>query len=654
MKSVHILVLLLLSVSTAISDPYTDYILKAEARANGNIYSSSFTQIGNYKNCCPKYESAFGVAPALFLGAEVRNVFNLFGYTMNYSVILGYNDLSAGYKVNQYIGNDIGTDSYQKINVEHQLDLTLPVLFNEHSLWFNPVQDLPLGIKLGINLGIPLSKNFVQKELLIDPADATFVDGTREFNPAKAELPNASSLLYGIGVGARYLVTKFSDYELYANANFNYGLNNIASNLNWNIHQASLGIALHYNIPKSDPPRPPVPPVPQAPEPTPPPIAMKPEMKIETEFDYKKVNNGDTLKITITKSEYITYASVLPVLIFEKNSEKVIKTNFLSKDLGNIYEGNLSIYEKINVAEKYPEIIAEHIKNVPGCRINIVSESDDEDKSIINMRAELITQKLISAGVDKSIITAELRQNNPKKEKNPAITEESRKVFFEFSKGGGLIETKVSTDYMVDNFNKVLNIKPIYSAEKPFTFTGKTTFNGSSENILKDGVNQVVMSSSMFVATDNKPNIFEIETSVKDAEQNIAADKAKFYLKSEEKILKTYINLNKNSNENDVEEFILGYMPFDKSEFSLINNFALDYIRAKATEGRTLEIIPLTDNIGTPEYNEALSRKRAKSAVDLIGNNFTRFVVNLPTQPIFLNDSPYGRMMNRSVIVRIK
>jgi outer membrane protein OmpA-like peptidoglycan-associated protein len=654
MKKYILIISLFFIAQSMQSDPYTDYILKGSVQLNGNIYSSDFEQIGGYKNCCPRYESAFGLAPAIFVGGEIRNVFNLFGYDMNYSLLLGYNDLSANYSINQHIGNELGIDGYDRILVDHKLDITYSLLSSEHSLWFNPVKELPLGVKIGLNIGLPIAKEFHQREVLLEPSDATFPDGSREFNPAKAEIPNASSIFTALSLGARYRVYQFSDYELFAHANMNYGLGSIASDLDLNIHQLALGITVHFNIPKADPPRPLAPPVPEAPIPQPPPIARKPDMKLLTEFDYNKVNSGDTLRVTINKLEYVNFASLMPVLVFEKNSNSVIPIKVISKGTGNLYDANFRAYESLDFPNKYPEIISEHLKHYPVAKFRIIAESEDEDIAVLNSRLENISKRLKDAGIDGKLFTTEARIIKSSKDRKAEVTEEARKIFFDFANDGGLIEVKVSTDYLVDNFNKVMNITPIFFAEDTASFAGKTLFNGANETKLKIGTNQVVFSSGMFVGKDDDVNHFEVSAEVTDSEGNTANSKSTFYLTHDEKQVKRYINLNRDNKDNEIEEFILGYTHFDKADFYLVNSFAVDYIRSKSLEGRTLEIIPLTDNIGTKEYNDNLARKRAASAVQLLGKNLGKYDVIIPDGEVFSNESPYGRMMNRAVIIRIK
>ncbi|MBX3042928.1 MAG: hypothetical protein KIT33_01650 [Candidatus Kapabacteria bacterium] len=653
-KSALIIIGIILISNSAFSNPYSEYILKGAVNLNGNLYSSDFNQIGGYKNCCPKYESAFGIAPSIYLGGEIRNVFNLFGYDINYSLMLGYNDLSAAYSINQYIGNDLGVDSYERILVDHMLDITYPLLNTEHSFWFNPSNKLPLGVKLGFNVGIPLSKEFFQREVLLSPQDVTFPDGTRDFNSARADIPESSAIFAALSIGGRYPVYKFSDYEVFANASFNYGLTQLASNLDLNINQVTLGIALHYNIKKPEPPRPLAPPAPEPPAPQPPPLARKPEMKLLTDFDYNKVNSGDTLKVTINKFEYITYASLMPVLIFERNSTKTVPIGSISNKLSDLYDGNFKSYEKLDFPNNYPKIIAEHISFYPDTKFKIVAQTEDEDIAILKKRLDIVSKNLTDAGIANKLFTTETRTIKNQKHNNEYLTEEARKVYFDFSTDGGMIEVKVSSEELMYNFNKVMAITPIFFAEDTASFKGTTILNGENETSLTMGTNQFVFSSGMFVSPQNKPNTFEISAEVKDSEGNVAVAKSAFYLTHDEKLIRSYINLNKSDKNAEIEEFILGYTTFDKADFYLVNSFALDYIRSKSFEGRIIEIIPLTDNIGTDDYNRNLALKRAAEARKLIANPNGRFEVVFPESEIFSNDTPYGRMMNRSVIIRIR
>ncbi|MDX9790276.1 MAG: hypothetical protein RBT61_05565 [Candidatus Kapabacteria bacterium] len=654
MKIYIVISVLFISILQLHSEEYSDYIFYGGARINGNIYSSDFEKIGNYKNCCPNYESAFGLSPAFYGGVEKRNALNLFDYDLSYSLSLAYNDLSAKYSIRQHIGNDLGVDEYQKIIVEHELDINYALLGIENSFWFNPVKNIPLDIKFGINLSIPISKRFKQRELLIEPDGAYFPDGTREFNPASADIPDLVPIFASISLGARHRVYKFGDYEIFADAGFSYSPMNIASDLNLNIHQASLGISLHYLQSKPEPPRPAAAPMPEAPEPVPPPTVRKPKMNLLVDFDYKKVKSGDTLEISVDKFEYRTYAHIPPVLVFKKNSSELVDDDFVSNDLGSLYDANFKMYQDLNFPQRYAELIASYLTTVPEKDLQIIAESEDEGDDVLQERIDIVKSELISAGIPEENIKSTMRRIKRNKTNNPLIADESRKVLIQVSDELALIEVKVSSEEVINNFNKVLSITPVYFAEDTARFHGRTLLNGTNETVLKSGTNQIVLSSGMFISETNKPNRFDVIAEVEDSNGNQTSDSAVFYLTHKDNYSRRYLNLNKNDKTNEVEEFILGFTRFDKSDFTMVNNTVLDYVRAKVLEGRTIEIIPLTDNIGTDEYNKVLASQRAEAAVRLINLKTLKYEINYQSSEIFNNESPYGRIMNRSVLVRIK
>ncbi|MEJ5244949.1 MAG: OmpA family protein, partial [Bacteroidota bacterium] len=109
-------------------------------------------------------------------------------------------------------------------------------------------------------------------------------------------------------------------------------------------------------------------------------------------------------------------------------------------------------------------------------------------------------------------------------------------------------------------------------------------------------------------------------------------------------------------NSYDGKEYaILGLFDFDSSEFSLFDN----RVREKVLDdlhyrGKKLTIIPFTDNIGSKEYNTKLAEKRALAAVQLLQLRDEDYKIEYPTQYLYDNRTPLGRILNRSVIIRIE
>jgi outer membrane protein OmpA-like peptidoglycan-associated protein len=81
--------------------------------------------------------------------------------------------------------------------------------------------------------------------------------------------------------------------------------------------------------------------------------------------------------------------------------------------------------------------------------------------------------------------------------------------------------------------------------------------------------------------------------------------------------------------------------------------------RLREVPSATVKIVGHTDTIGKPDYNLALSRKRAEAAYDqiLAGSFIAKERVSFEgkgsIEPLFDNGRPEGRVFNRTVTVRL-
>ena len=118
--------------------------------------------------------------------------------------------------------------------------------------------------------------------------------------------------------------------------------------------------------------------------------------------------------------------------------------------------------------------------------------------------------------------------------------------------------------------------------------------------------------------------------------------------------IRTNKGINRNSGKSDYSEYILGFNSFDKSEIYAVNQLALSEIKNALENGRKIEFLPLTDSLGTDEHNQKLAEKRAKSAIKFLKLPEDKINIVYPKQYYFPNNRAFGRVLNRSIIVRIK
>ncbi len=110
-----------------------------------------------------------------------------------------------------------------------------------------------------------------------------------------------------------------------------------------------------------------------------------------------------------------------------------------------------------------------------------------------------------------------------------------------------------------------------------------------------------------------------------------------------------------------IERYALILFEFDKAEIKDRTRVVMDRIAARVSElpSASVAIVGHTDTIGKPEYNVALSKKRADAAFALAGaaGTASRDRVSVdgkgPADPLFDNQLPEGRAYTRTVTVTL-
>ncbi|MDW8218904.1 MAG: OmpA family protein [Bacteroidota bacterium] len=82
----------------------------------------------------------------------------------------------------------------------------------------------------------------------------------------------------------------------------------------------------------------------------------------------------------------------------------------------------------------------------------------------------------------------------------------------------------------------------------------------------------------------------------------------------------------------------------------IINSFILDNLK----EGSKVDITGFTDKLGNPDVNMKLSAGRAKSVADYLKWRDTQYRGVGGTRPLYTNETPEGRLYNRSVEIRVE
>lgn len=613
---------------------------------SGNLYHSKFTSLPNFSQCSADYRSAFGFAPDFFIEAEYRNQQNLFGLKNSFGLKISYSDISANYYVEDFIGYYIRDNDYTRTITEHQLKTDISAIILRPALSIHPFEEYPASFQFGLHLGIPINRQFSYIEILKSPEEAFFINGSKNRNPINDELPQFASVIYGMNIGANYKIIQFGNWNLRSVLDIRYGLNNLISSLNWKYINFTAGIALNYNIPKPPSPPPVSPPYPPLIPPEPPEQKIL-AVSLNVLHNGKKLEANDMVDMNFNIKRIIKNYRVLPVIYYKSNQ---IEPEYIDNP-------NLSDVEKAQANALETFLKQFRFKSLNS--ITIISYiPEDENEQIAKARIDKLLSIFQLNAINAEQINSEIKKVSLNNIPNLAIRDEFHKVeikangfdFLDYYQQDELIEIE---DLAFEILPKIETNYDKYEAKGIITF-GVDNFKLGEFSADK---NLFTFKPSKIKDLRN-PNIghylaFKFTASANDFGKIVNADTSiRIYLgkkiNSETKIINPIELDNK-----VMEQYILAYFEFDKSDISYLDTAVVNYIKKSIAAGKIIEIRPLTDNIGTDEYNFILARSRALSTIKALQLKSENYRIYLPCEQFFSNDYPYTRILNRSVLVRI-
>ena len=634
------------------NEKYTTHSLNAGFSLNENFYFSNFTEIPNCVSCA-KYDSilfdfANGLGYSFWFGYSKYLEKSFFNKNSKFSINLVFSSISAKYSKESKFANYIPGFLIEDLISRHTIDVTLNSIALNPSISIEPISknNFPLSIGIGANLGILLTGSFSQKEELIEPKYVFFENGEKIINKANGDLPDKASIFAGISLNVTYDFYKIDNFIFSPTLKLNYGLTNIVSNADWKVHSANLGINIAYNIPKKIE------------------VIKEPEIIIQEEIPVvEKLNlivnasepNNSKIIIPISLHEIIKTSNSLPILYFQQNTDLLVGDYFT----------NLEHYERL---VKKIKIANENKQNI---KIEIGISSSESD-SIFEERKNTIITFLHSYKIQTDLLSFEKNVKTKKEKYDEAEKENSYAKFFIDNKLEQLIET--TTQKIINNISThSINFNAIIEAtELPYSYILSYTI--SNYDIIKqnnvalkeiknvENYNFLIDSNLLnwkdyFEKTNSITEKIDIMVGcfVSDAKDN--SKNTTFNYQIEPRIT---VDTFYNSNPNNLykSEYILGFFSFDEDEIFAVDTNILNKIRDVLKNGKQIEVVGTTDNLGTQNYNSGLSLLRAKSAIKIIDpeNNFANSITVGSKSAIERNfdySNIYAQQKARVAIIRI-
>ncbi|MFY7999012.1 MAG: OmpA family protein [Candidatus Kapaibacteriota bacterium] len=581
----------------------------------------------------------------------------------------------------------------------------------EPLLAWSPIAAVPnFRIYGGARVGFMIQSSFSQGEQLIDPVDNAVWNNLsidRNNIPGQA-IPNVQSVNFVLTGGLGYDIP-IGHFVLAPEAFYSYSLTPFINGLPWNANTIRGGFSLRY-VPENPPPpkedtppkKDPEQPIAQNTPPkdsvvNPPPKKEDPppdpprEFKKQPTFKHADENKKGTLNASISafmvdstgvevplvrlKVEQFFAWQMYPLMnyiFFDQNSPDVPNRYRMFKTKEETQTFSEQDFHNVNMLKVYYDvlnIIGSRMRTLSNAKIQLVGCNNNVGLENSNIqlsyrRADEVRRYLIDIwGVDSSRVTLQARNlpEKPTKSRDSLGIEENRRV-------------EIYSD--VWDVLKPVLVNDTINIPEPPTIRFRMNIK-ADDGVAKTALNvkQGERSLKLF-SMPGKPDstldwnpIIDWNTIADQGSAPSTPDALKFGLdvtdkKGEEahpvgSIPVELVTVKKKREAGNVDKQLAIYrlILFDFNSPSvgannsrIINSFILDNLK----NGSKIDITGFTDKLGNPDVNMKLSSGRAKSVADYIKWRDTQARGVGGTRPQYTNETPEGRIYNRSVEVRVE
>ncbi len=598
--------------------------------ANINLHNADFSVVPGFGGYGDNFSKGSGLGLALGVGAEYFPSARIFGISYRVGGLLHYSNFSAAIEKQDFIGNVIQGNKASEALVKTSLNSSISAMLLEPYLALYPWNEMPLSVKIGIQTGIPISAQMVRREELVAPEGVTFETGSRIRNEKYGEIPGNFTLFSAGIVAFQYEISLGPLSTLKPEISYSLALADISSSLAWKVNVLRIGSSFSYRLPK---PRieekPSLPPPPQH-------IVKDATLTLSTRMFVNGLicENGQLIAVPIDETKIIERSAFAPTVFFERNSENLLKSS-ASADAEN---------------SDVIDAIAVYLKSHPSDKLTVTTYyADDETAETAQKRGEAVELMLRRKNADFGNISF-IQGEIPKKIQRSDLRDEMRKATFAIN--GKQEPLNFITEKTIQHVNPIVikSTSRYVCDDRPANIHGTLRYGDKLLANLEDSDKDIRLDPLEFQPLQNAVKL-QSEYTLTDANGKSISDAVSVMIQYIPNAVKEKINFNE---AKEYEEYILGYFSFDSSDFSSADTFVVDRVKTSVQQNKTIELIGLTDDLGTEEYNKKLAYKRIEAALTLLGLHGNQVRINIQDQVFAKDSSPYSRTRNRSVVVRIR
>jgi len=667
-----------------------------------SFHHSDFTDLPGYPSCCTDSRSGTG------LGYDIGLLFHVPLNQYGFRIFAGLNNPSATIYSDEKIGNQFIRNVQppfdtiaRDIMVRHEIDAQLMAFSLRPMATFS----LPFGgdLMVGFGLSYVLTHTFSQREKLIAPDNAAFIDGRGVRNESSGTIPNTSLFQSSFIIGYSHNLPISNTSALMPFIEYHYPLQSLTS-YSWNIQKVQIGMSINFGIIPSKETVIRVDTVFRRDTVT----SMTPIVRLDTirllnvqtrlskgielenlrvdtliineSFEFLKSipstlhgdivamgmdDNGNIIPkpiITIEEWEQIETFPLLPYVYFDEASSDLGGTDqhlLLTAETGRFHEDSLpsatlDIYrDMMNIVGKRAKESNQNIL-VSG----YINESAQESsKDLAKSRAEIVKEYFVNTwGINPNRLKTQFRGLPPFPSNVNSMEGQSENSRAEiFSKDFSIMAPLKKRTYIKTMNPPYVLFKPTIEDAKPIRAwsievddDNNVIYSISGNGNLPDSslTWQITPTQSM----NDKP--FNVKFTAIDTlgkmyqwTTSIATERITMKKKQELRI-----------NDTLIERFALILFEFNKSTLSPANQQIANTIRESIKDNSLVTITGHTDQRGNIDYNTALSQSRCKEVqrfLQLPDDKVTIFPLGGKIYP-FTNASPEGRAYCRTVFVEIR
>ncbi len=592
------------------------------------LHSTDFVELPTLPNCCVPYTGGASPDASIAIGLDYVSGLSLFNRDVHVGVHAGMRLLPATLVEQEHVGNIISGSTVTDGTVEHELSLRYTAIVIEPYLTLPmPVKDFSLGI--GIPIGIPLSAHLDQQQNLLTPSDPqyTFENGERARAKMSSSLPNAAVPQLNLQLRIRYTVGLFDNVSISPFIAYQHALNSITSAAPWLINSVNTGVQVAYHIPL------PLPPPIIAPPPPPPPVR---HVLASSVHIVPKTLGATTVNDTVFAPvlyEHITdtVVAVLPTLLFEYNS-----TEPIGGDTERVLFAQAIQQSMVDFSDQRERVI------IRG------SASFNEDPRLARERVSALLQLV---KVDQNLVTIELVHRDSTV--RPELAEEGRSVTVQLGERPRMLRRYAERKSVQTRSVELSALHTLTCENAPCTTS--VTVQGAHCAVTE--TSSPVIPVIVGVPVDDSTSVSEplevvVQLTTRDAGgAQTSAEAAVVVVRTVAEVQRETVVINPDGTKQS-GEVLLCLFEYGSDKFSVVDNEALDAVRTALRSGKSITVVAGTDDLGTPEYNAQLRRKRADAAIRLIGPLATGSAIEAKQHTAGAAHAPLTRIAQRGVWIR--